>query len=81
MEVSIHEVAEIRVEANSAILPGGEPHYWQVLVMLSKDGRDMGRVTLHLDEPAVALPVGDQPPYWGIDLAKPPALVDGKAPF
>lgn len=81
MNVSFYEVAEIRVEANSSILPAGRPHYWQSLVLLDAQGRDLGRVTLHLDSPGVALPIGSQPPYWGIDLEKPLALVEGKPPF
>lgn len=71
MNVSIHEVAEIRAEANSAILPSGQVHYWQSLVFLDAQGETLGRVVLHLDQPGVALPVGGQPPYWGMDLTKP----------
>lgn len=81
MDVTILDVSEIRVEANSGILPNGRPHYWQALVLLDAQGRNLGRVTLHLDSPGVALPVGSQPPYWGIDLDKPLALVEGKPPF
>lgn len=81
MDVTFHKVAEIRVEANSALLSEGEPHYWQTFVLIGPDGRDVGRVTLFLEDQGAALPIGDQPPYWGIDPGKPLALVDGKAPF
>jgi hypothetical protein len=80
MDVTILNVAEIRAEANSGILPNGRPHYWQALVLLDAQGNDLGRITLHLDSPEVALPVGDQPPYWGIDLTKPlAAQLEGPA--
>ncbi len=81
MEFSIHRVAEIRVEADSSILPNGQPVYWQVLLFLNKEGEVLGRAVLYLDAPAVALPVGGQPPYWGIDPTKPLSLVGGKSPF
>ena len=71
MYVDIHEVAEIRIEANSGILPEGQAHYWQSLVLLDSEGGFLGQVTLHLKQPEAALPVGDQPPYWGVDLTKP----------
>jgi len=81
MKLSVQHIAEIRVHADSTILASGRPAYWQTLLLLDKEGRELGRVVLHLDAPGVALPVGDQPPYWGIDPSQPLALVDGKAPF
>lgn len=81
MDITIHQVAEIRVEANSSVLPDCEPVYWQTFVLIGTDGRDVGRITLFLEDQGAALPVGDQPPYWGIDPSKPLALIDGKAPF
>ena len=61
-------------------IPGSEQTF-NTSVLIGPDGRDVGRVTLFLEDQGAALPIGDQPPYWGIDPGKPLALVDGKAPF
>ncbi|MES9902791.1 MAG: hypothetical protein ABW168_08920 [Sedimenticola sp.] len=81
MEFSVHGVAEIRVEADSSILTGGRPVYWQTMLFLNEEGEVLGRAVLHLVAPAVALPIGHQPPYWGVDPSKPLSLVDGNPPF
>ncbi len=79
--VNVHDVQRIAVSANSKIRDNGEPLYWQKLIFLDGEGRELGQVTVFLKDPAAALPVGDQPPYWGLDPSKPLMAVDGKAPF
>ncbi|MCP3867752.1 MAG: hypothetical protein GY703_06590 [Gammaproteobacteria bacterium] len=79
--VSVHDVQRIDVSANSVIRDNGEPLYWQSLTFLDGKGQELGKVTVFLESPEAALPVGDQPPYWGLDLSEPPMAVDGKAPF
>ena len=80
--VSVHDVQRIEVSANSKIMDNGEPMYWQKLIFLDGEGRELGRVTVFLDGPEAALPVGEQPPYWGNELAGSTALDgDGSSPF
>jgi hypothetical protein len=82
-ELSIHNVSKIRVEAHSSLCAElCRTVYWQVLTLLDSEDRELGKVVLHLTGPGAALPLGDQPPYWGLDLTKPAALFeDGESPF
>ena len=78
--VSVHDVRRIQVSADSAMMKNGEPLYWQSLTFLDGEGRELGKVTVFLEDPAAALPIGDQPPYWGNELAGGTDL-DGTSPF
>ena len=78
---TIHNVREIRVTADSAPVEGQGMAYWQRLRFLDAEGRLLGEALLFLDGPDAALPVGDTPPYWGIDASQPLMVVDGQAPF
>jgi hypothetical protein len=79
--INVHSVSKILVVAESTISNDGKPLYWQDLVFLRSDGLELGRVTAYLESPEAALPVGDQPPYWGIDQSKALVVIDGEAPF
>ena len=80
-EFSVHGVHEIRVSADCRPREGGGMNHWQQLVFFDASGHMVGEVVLFLDSPEVALPLGDQPPYWGIDPSKPLEVVDGQPPF
>jgi len=80
-EFSVHNVREIRVSADAVPIEGQGMAYWQRLSFLDAGGRKLGEVVLFLDGPDAALPLGDQPPYWGIESGRPPATVDGGSPF
>ena len=79
--VSVHGVEQIEVTANATLRDNGIPVYWQELCFRDGSGLSLGRVTLFLERPEVALPVGSLPPYWGQVLGKPLGLLDGEAPF
>ena len=85
MQVSLYRVERIEVSANGAPLSDGSQTmcWWQELQLYDCDDALIGRVVLHLTSPEVALPVGDQPPYWGVDPRRLGALtlLDGEAPF
>jgi hypothetical protein len=80
-QFSAHSVNRIAVNANSALGESGSVYWWQELDLFDEADRKIGRVVLFLTRPDVALPVGDQPPYWGMDLSKPLAMENGEAPF
>jgi hypothetical protein len=69
LQVSVYQVARIEVSANGAPLSDGSQTmcWWQELQLFDGSDALIGRVVLHLKSPDVALPVGDQPPYWGVD--------------
>jgi hypothetical protein len=80
----VHRVSKIQVSVDSAPVDfedGRRIAYWQTLVLLDDEGRELGKVTAFLTSPEVALPVGDEPPYWGIDQSKALVVIDGEAPF
>jgi hypothetical protein len=79
--VRIHDVHNITVSADSMITKEGRPLYWQDLDFFDDKGGLLGTVTLFLASPEAALPVGDQPPYWGVDPSKALMVIDGEAPF
>jgi hypothetical protein len=81
-EFSAHCVNRIKVSANSAPLDsGGALCWWQTLTMFDSADEEIGRVTLFLTRPDVALPLGDQPPYWDVTTNPPAQLMDGDSPF
>lgn len=79
--VSIHSVAAIQASANSSVTEEGKTIYWQTLTFTNAEDKQLGEVTLFFENPEAALPIGDQPPYWGIDPSKVLAMVDGQPPF
>jgi hypothetical protein len=79
--VNIHDIHRIAVLADSMVTQEGTPLYWQELSFFDDQGGLLGTVTLFLASPEAALPVGDQPPYWGCDPSKALVMVDGEAPF
>ncbi|AFL72631.1 hypothetical protein [Thiocystis violascens] len=85
MQVSWYRVERIQVSANGALLSDGSQTmcWWQELELFDPQDALIGRIVLHLTSPKVALPVGEQPPYWGIDPRQTGALalLDGEAPF
>ena len=83
-QISWHDVNRIQVSANGAALPNNQGMcWWQELELFDPDEVLIGRIVLHLKRPEVALPVGDQPPYWGIDPRRRGALamLEGEPPF
>ncbi len=84
-EFAVHNVHEIRVSADATPVDFGagalRPSYWQTLVLLDEQGEELGTVVLFLSDPTVALPIGDAPPYWGVDPSKAPLDRDGESPF
>jgi hypothetical protein len=83
MQVSLFAVSRIKVTANGCALapPRLGMHWWQELELFDDRETVIGRIVLHLVRAEVALPVGDQPPYWGIDPQRIPAAMDGESPF
>jgi hypothetical protein len=85
MQVSLYQVERIEVSANGAPMSDGSQRmcWWQELALYDRDDALIGRVVLHLTSPEVALPVGDQPPYWGVNPRQVGALalLDGESPF
>ena len=83
--LNIHDVARVDISADGCSLQGKptEMHWWQRLEFFDHHGVRLGEITLHLAHINAALPLGDQPPYWGIDPRYPAALavIDGEAPF
>ena len=76
MQASWHQVDRIVVTANGAPLSEGSHSmcWWQALELFDRDDALIGRIVLHLTSPEVALPIGEQPPYWGIDPRQVGAL-------
>ena len=85
MQVNWYQVERIAVSANGAPLSDGSQTmcWWQELQLYDCDDALIGRIVLHLTGPEVALPVGDQPPYWGVDPRQRGALalLEGESPF
>jgi hypothetical protein len=83
--IGVHDVARVDVSANGGVLERApsEMHWWQQLRFYDPHGAQLGEITLHLADCTAALPIGDQPPYWGIDVNCPAALavIDGESPF
>ena len=82
--IGIHDVARIAVSSDGRPLYAqGDMHWWQTVRLYNREGQEIGEITLHLTGAHVALPVGEQPPYWGIDPRQPSALalIDGESPF
>jgi hypothetical protein len=83
--IGVHDVARIEVAANGSPVATaqGPMHWWQSLRFFDHHGAQLGEITLHLADAAVALPLGAQPSYWGIDPRCPSALavIDGESPF
>lgn len=81
-EFSVHNVDRITVCASTVPSDDGKTYWWQTMRFFDCDNNEIGKVVVFLDRPDAALPVGDQPPYWGMDLNKPALLsADGEAPF
>lgn len=76
LQVSFHRVSRIRVSADGRPLVSrdGQMCWWQSLELFDDQGTCLGQITLHLTRPEVALPTGDQPPYWGVDPRQVGAL-------
>ena len=85
MQVSLYRVERIEVRANGAPMSDGSQTmcWWQELQLFDGDDALIGRIVLHLSRPEVALPIGEQPPYWGIDPRQVGALarLEGESPF
>lgn len=83
--LNVHHVARVQVAANGSPLADSQQlmHWWQSLRFFDQHGEELGEITLHLADFTAALPIGDQPPYWGIDPQCPSALavIDGESPF
>jgi len=80
IKLSIYSVGRIAIKADSAVGDSGVIR-WQRLEFFDRLGSRLGEVVLFLDRAEVALPLGDQPPYWGVDGVKPLDMVDGESPF
>lgn len=82
--ISLFDVARIEIRASGACSPvdQNQVYWWQTLKMLNSRGETIGEVTLHLADATVALPLGEQPPYFGIDPRRLPVVMEGEvAPF
>lgn len=79
--ISIHGVDRIKVSAASCPSEAGLMCWWQTLKFFDRQGGELGELVAFLERPEAAIPVGDQPPYWGLDLRQPLGLVDGESPF
>ncbi len=66
--LSLHGVSRMALRADGHALVAGESamHWWQVLALYDREGMLIGEITLHLTNPEAALPMGEQPPYWGM---------------
>jgi hypothetical protein len=81
LSISVHHVARIEVSAVTCHTGRDITSWWQILTILNQQGEKLGEVVAFLESPGAALPIGDQPPYWGMDLTKPAGLMDGESPF
>ena len=81
ISISIHQVARIDVTAVACPMEPNITAWWQTLTFFDQEGEKLGEVVAFLESPGAALPIGDQPPYWGMDLTKPAGLMDGESPF
>lgn len=81
LSISVHHVARIEVSAVTCPLERNITSWWQILTFFNQEGEKLGEVVAFLEGPRAALPIGDQPPYWGMDLTKPAGLMDGESPF
>jgi hypothetical protein len=81
LSISVHQVARIEVSAVTSPLDRDITSWWQILTFFDQQGEKLGELVAFLESPDVALPIGDQPPYWGMDLNKPAGLMDGESPF
>ncbi len=83
IHVSLFAVSRIKVTANGCALaqPDTGMHWWQELELFDDRDAVIGRIVLHLARAEVALPVGDQPPYWGVDPQRIGVGTDEEAPF
>lgn len=83
--LNVHDVARVDVSAHGRVLDRtpSEMHWWQQLRFYDPQGEPLGEITLHLADCAAALPIGDQPPYWGLEVNCPAAfaVIDGESPF
>lgn len=82
--LNVHQVARVDISADGCLLEGRpkEMHWWQRLEFFDDQGTRLGELTLHLANFDAALPLGGQPPYWGINPQSPAlAMLDGEAPF
>lgn len=81
LSISIHQVARIEVSAVTCPMGRDITSWWQILTFFDQQGAKLGELVAFLESPDAALPIGDQPPYWGMDLTKPAGLMDGESPF
>jgi hypothetical protein len=80
-EYSAHFVNRIEVKADSAPCDTGSLCWWQEISLFNDSDQRIGRVVIFLTRPDVALPIGDQPPYWEVTTNPPAQMMDGEAPF
>lgn len=83
LSINVHDVAKIQVSADGRPFEHqGHMHWWQSLLLFDRHDTLIGEITLHLHHPEVALPVGDQPPYWGLDPQRQPLVIEAdEVPF
>ena len=80
--LSVHGVQCIQVRADGQTQNGKDVHWWQTLSLFDSKGDLLGEVTLHFADASAALPLGEQPPYFGFDPRRMSALEVGEvAPF
>lgn len=80
--VTFHQVSRMVVEANGR--PAGDTGkmmWWQTIRLFGSKQEQLGEITLHLADPGAALPIGDQPPYFGTDPRVVALEVGEVAPF
>lgn len=67
LAITVPNVAQIQVLADGGLSHSEETsaHWWQQLHLFDANGTCLACITLQLTEASVALPVGEQPPYWG----------------
>ena len=79
LSINVHQVARIDVSAATSPLEHMTT-WWQILTFFNQEGEKLGEVVAFLENADAAIPVGDHPPYWGMDLTKPAGLMDGESP-
>lgn len=75
--VSLFSVQKIRVVGHGgpSEFLNGAMRWWQTIDVYDAENNLIGSITLHLNSADAALPIGEQPPYWGIDPKNLPAML------
>lgn len=81
VSLHIHGVARVEVSAYSAPLAGAPRMHCQTLCLLDADDVRIGQIVLFLDNPTVALAVGDRSRLDGVGWEAALVVLADPSPF